>query len=172
MATWISFDLDWATGDCRGGIAHKCVKRCFGCPGENIGRGNGNSPFYPQDTEEYFTAMRDWLLSLSIKKVVLRDNHGEIGRFLRRGDKVLNFDDHSDDEEIDGFPFVCYNWVSYARNRSIEVEQCKGLEFENIQGPVNLFIAVSRPYTNTSLDGHLFRLLMDLERPVNFNGGA
>ena len=97
---WISFDLDFITGDCRvTGKERACVKQrvgCAGCGTANIGRACG-SLFKEKESMKRWNTMKAFIMSLDLCKVVVRDSHGDIYDFLKRDDIVYNYDYHTDD---------------------------------------------------------------------------
>lgn len=171
MTNWISFDLDYATGDCRNfdlGKDYCCVKQCSGCGNGTVGRGEESGYPYPHAR---FASVRDKLLKMKITDVIVRDSHGDIAQFLEEGDWVLHLDYHGDDEVCDGDMPSCYDWVSWAEDRNIVVDHIPS-EDSIPYGEYRMFVAVSRPYTRATVDADLFALLMDLQVPVNLYGGA
>jgi len=159
----ISFDLDWATGDCRGIKYNCCAWQCPLC-GEEPNRAQGKSR---PDALKRFAEMRAWLMALDIiTPVVVRDCHADILDWIKAGDTVLNWDEHSDDdrwcEDEDSYayaPLDCGNWVTCAREHRIMVEQMNCAPFPRIDVPVRLFIAVSVPYTLPVCDEVLVEML-------------
>lgn len=160
-STWVSFDLDWATGDCRGERHHCCSWKCVGCEGKyGLGRGMGDPR---PDALEQFAQMREWLLSLQIETVLFYDCHADIFKYLSAGDSVLNFDEHSDDGFVEwAGKLNCGNWVSFAREIDVTVKQMNNLPFPAITEPVKLFVARSLPYTSPICDDELLRLIKDI----------
>ena len=174
---WISFDLDWVTGDCRAFDSVKdsaCIKAklnpaCQGCATGKVGRGPEGSC---EDSETRWNTISDYIKSVKLSRVVVRDSHGDIFPLLNSGDLVLNFDSHTDDYGGDlVFDVSCGNWVNHCEKNEIEVRQCKSPMPITDGAQVSLFVAVSRPYTNTDYDGALFGLLFDLEMPIDLYGG-
>jgi len=170
---WLSFDLDWATGDCReyqiSGCG--CVKDCFGC--RVTWRGNLSMGYF--DYLDRFAVVREKILSLTIKKVIVRDSHGDVFAFLKTGDTVLNLDFHTDDyfpEDVqEKHELHCGNWVNFCDSFGIQVTQIEHPQ-DIPAGEYNLFVAISRPFTHEELDGELFRLLIDLQVKVDLYGGC
>jgi len=164
MTIWISFDLDWATGDCRNGHHHCCSWYCADCFTEgidSIGRGLGEPR---TDALERFAKMREWLLSLQIEAFYVYDCHADIFKYLSPGDRVLNYDEHTDDEFValeDG-KLDCGNWVTFARDIDVVVKQMNCMPFPTVFEPVSLFIAQSLPYTSPVCDAELKRLVNDI----------
>ena len=171
----ISFDLDHATGDCSGGAHACCAWQCDWC-GQGPQRAEGNAGRW--DALARFARMRNWLMTLDIiEPIVVRDCHADIVDWLQPGDTVLNWDEHSDDDcyceddlSAHFTPLDCGNWVTCARNKRIRVAQMCELPFPEIGVPVQLFIAVSVPYTSPVCDGALLEMLAGMGR-VDFDLG-
>ena len=168
---WVSLDLDWVTGDCRQGVFNGCAQQCC-VEGRAIKRGSGD-PIPLKEALQAMEKFRKWILSLDVQAVVVRDSHVTILNYLQEGDYVLHYDYHAD-LDCDFSPMDsphCGSWVDHAMRRGVTVNRCNGLDFEHVDEPVNFFVAVSRPFTNTKFDGALFRLLIDLMVPVDLFGG-
>lgn len=105
-----------------------------------------------------------------ITRAVFRDSHASITRFLHRGDRVYNFDEHVDDcpDEEGTRNLWCGNWVKHVERRGVTVRDMIGLEREVPNGKYGLFVCWSRPYTNRDADGALLRFLGRLRCGVNF----
>lgn len=174
---WISLDWDFITGDCRkNGEANRCTANCCDCSDTGIiGRGDHNTDSIHKDWDarlEYTTMM---FSKLNIVSAVVYDNHGEILKFLKRGDTVENYDYHTDDwdtKEVLAAP-ACWNWVNHAARSGITVHYYYNTGDLRRLDPLRdyrLFVAWSVPYTRPDLDGHLFRFLMGLGCEVKLNG--
>lgn len=182
MTTWISFDLDWATGDCYTG--HSCAWQCDGC-GTDRGRGASVDSCY--EPLEAFAVARNWLMSLNIiKPIIVRDCHAGVARLVSHGDKIVNFDAHFDDERYlvandevhmsgtawqDYGGLNCGNWVTFVRNHGVSVVQWTKLKLPRYRQPVRLFIAVSSPYTSPICDTMLLEMLTEMG-DVDFDLGV
>jgi len=170
MTTWLSYDLDYATGDCRDGgwDMSQCAWRCEGCSGMGMGRAQG----LPRDrVKMHLATFGEYLKKLHLlPPVIVRDCHAEIIPFLQENDRVISWDFHWDAYDTPDPGLHCANWIIYAEELGVYV-QGEDWHMGLDDGPMRLFIAVSRPYTSSVCDGVLFAILMDLELPVDLFGG-
>ena len=174
MANWISLDWDWVTADCRKvNRPRKCTSVNCKCDNANV-IGRGLPEMGRTDWRIRLDALTDFLDCTKISECFVHDSHGDIFRYLNRGDCVLNYDEHTDDYNDEGplESVACWNWVNHAKNNDIIVYQCQSVsDLLKIDRSVEykLFVAWSTPYTRPDLDGHLFRFLMNLNVPVVLN---
>ena len=173
MTYWISLDWDFITGDCRvPKQANRCTSNCCDCSDTGvIGRGDNQVGFATwQERLDITSAV---IKDLHISNCVVRDNHGEIMQFIKRGDIVYNYDYHTDDYDSDlQSPVSCWNWVNYCEKQDIKVYNCYTLEELKLLSKsrkYRMFVAWSVPYTRSDLDGHLFRFLMNMKCEVKLN---
>lgn len=158
MMNWISFDLDWVTGDCSNwGEEHRCTRGCPRCAQYPLGRATDEEL---EDVPERWGLVQAMLDRVTIVgQIVVRDCHGDIYDYLRRGDRVWNIDTHTDDYDRYPYaPLACWNWVNWAEQRGCTVYN-EQYPDDVPDGTYRFFVAMSYPYTNDSADDLLFAWL-------------
>jgi hypothetical protein len=116
-------------------------------------------------------AIREFIFHQPITDVIVRDNHGDIVKWLESEDVVYNYDWHDDEGECTDGVVRCGNWVTAFRKTGGTVIQMGHGTPIDLDQECRLFIAISRPYTTNVVDKELFMLLMDLQVPVDLYGG-
>jgi hypothetical protein len=193
MRQWVSLDLDYITGDCRNMSYDKpsqCARRCPDCQGskvKGIGRGShknsfGNEKGWADDAIKQEEKITCFLSNLQLRRIVVRDCHASILPFLKKGDVVLHVDEHGDFDGWECFKgLYCGNWINYAEGRGVTVCHYEPpmdydgflphwIEFDTNR-ETDLFVCLSRPYTDRLADAVLGRLLCSewAMVPVDFN---
>jgi hypothetical protein len=178
---WVSLDIDWICGDCRTGTRYNCIWGCKDCEGSKRGRPNrkvkGNMP---QNTKMLLNAFKKFKFT----KVIVRECHASIYKFLGKGDQVLNIDYHTDDYDYD-VALHCGNWVNKAKKgKKVFVwqnafEEDPANVLDEILGYKDcedwrkqshkLFICTSSNYTHPSVDKYYEQILQSLTCPVDLN---
>lgn len=178
MATWISVDADWISGDWQtyGRTCDGCswASRCGAGLFDRTKRGTRR----PKSKAYNMSKRRDQILAMMTKvgivRAVMRDCHASICGFLYAGDVAYHIDNHPDDRCYDPtnaeYSLHCGNWRSCVEARGVQTISATPSEVSRSGlRDAALFVCLSRPYTPRRVDLHVFRLLEALPCQVDFD---
>lgn len=172
---WFSFDWDFVTGD-HHNVRRNIASNVAWASDERYSRGYkwGENPKAVEKIRKTrLEVVYNLLQRVSIKRIILRDEHHLILSHLREGDRVWDIDAHWDCYR-NGPYLNCGNWVRFARKRGIYVRSIsKGQDVDCGRSPVStdlfdrlrppkeasLFICWSSDYTIPIWDDVLLTLL-------------
>jgi len=180
MNIWVSLDMDCISGDNRKSDPedmYKCVWNCECC--KHLPRGRASVvPFY--DMENAYRKVMESLEDISFDRILVRECHASIYKYLQYKDVVFNLDEHDDDCPDD--VLCCGSWVDYAifkkscyvmRDFNFYNNSVKRtlLDFDIKEyGSMNLFISESPNYTHPSVDKYLPKILKHYKKGlVDYN---
>jgi hypothetical protein len=130
--------------------------------------------------ENAYRKVMESLEGISFDRIIVRECHASIYKYLQYKDVAFNLDEHDDDFPDD--VLCCGSWVNHAiAKKSCYVVRDFNFYDNSVKrtlldlgikeyGSMNLFICISENYTHPSVDKYLPKILKHYKKcPLDYN---